>query len=76
MSNKIKSRHRLVDIGLVICGAFLSTALQTKSIGYGIAGIVIGGLTLWIDNRNVEDEQHEIDDAIRKNNDQTKKTWC
>jgi hypothetical protein len=53
----IKERHWLVDIGFLIAGAFCSVAIQTRSIGYGIAAAVIAGLTLYIDKRNVNDEE-------------------
>lgn len=64
--NKIKQRHWLVDIGFLIAGGFFSAAVQTKSIGYGIAAVAIAGLTIYIDKRNVSDEEDEIKKATGK----------
>jgi hypothetical protein len=64
----IKQRHWLVDVGFLIAGGFFSASVQTKSIGYGIAAAAIAGLTIVIDRRNVEDEEHEIEEAYGKNN--------
>jgi hypothetical protein len=59
----IKQRHWLVDVGFLIAGGFFSAAVQTKSIGYGIAAAAIAGLTIVIDRRNIESEEEEIEAA-------------
>ena len=62
MSN-IRQRHWTVDLGFLIAGGFVSAAITAKSIPYGVAAIVIAALTLYIDRRNVDDEEHEIEGA-------------
>lgn len=62
----IKQRHWLVDVGFLIAGGFFSAAVQTRSLGYGIAAAAIAGLTIYIDRRNVADEEQEIEKASEK----------
>jgi hypothetical protein len=59
--NKIKQRHWLVDIGFLIAGGFFSVSIQSKSMGYGLAALAIASLAVYIDKRNVKDEEWEIE---------------
>jgi hypothetical protein len=62
MSN-IRNRHWLVDVGFLMAGGFFSAAVTSKSIGYGLASAVIAILTIYIDRRNIESEEREINNC-------------
>lgn len=60
---QIRNRHWLVDIGFSFAGSMLAAAIASKSWLLGSAAIVIGGLSKYLDSRNIEDEEREMNDT-------------
>lgn len=61
----IGTRHILVDIGLLAGGTMLGSviveSLRDHKFVRLFLGVVVVGVAIWFDHRNVVDEEHELE---------------